>query len=63
MDTVSERLVQEAVGRLVKGRTVVVIAHRLSTVQVGEVSEDPSGPLQGCCESRHDTCYFKNAYI
>ena len=42
LDTVSERLVQEAVGRLVKGRTVVVIAHRLSTVQVGE-AEDLSG--------------------
>ena len=34
LDTVSEKLVQQAVGRLVKGRTVIVIAHRLSTVQV-----------------------------
>ena len=34
LDTVSEKLVQQAVGRLVQGRTVIVIAHRLSTVQV-----------------------------
>ncbi|KAG1652896.1 hypothetical protein FOA52_003936, partial [Chlamydomonas sp. UWO 241] len=33
LDSVSEQLVQQAVQRLVTGRTVVVIAHRLSTVQ------------------------------
>jgi ATP-binding cassette, subfamily B, bacterial MsbA len=33
LDTESEQLVQEAINNLVKGRTVVVIAHRLSTVK------------------------------
>lgn len=33
LDTESERLVQDALDRLMKGRTTFVIAHRLSTVQ------------------------------
>lgn len=33
LDAVSERLVQEALNHLMKGRTSLVIAHRLSTVQ------------------------------
>lgn len=33
LDTVSEREVQQAIDTLVEGRTVVVIAHRLSTVK------------------------------
>ncbi|XP_058084944.1 ABC transporter B family member 28 isoform X2 [Magnolia sinica] len=33
LDTVSERLVQDALNHLMKGRTTLVIAHRLSTVQ------------------------------
>lgn len=33
LDATSERLVQEALNHLMKGRTSLVIAHRLSTVQ------------------------------
>lgn len=37
LDTQSERLVQEALDRLVVGRTTVVVAHRLSTIQHADV--------------------------
>jgi ABC-type multidrug transport system fused ATPase/permease subunit len=33
LDTESERIVQDAINTLMKNRTCVVIAHRLSTVQ------------------------------
>jgi len=33
LDSESEEAIREALGRLMKGRTVVVIAHRLSTVR------------------------------
>ncbi|PNW71925.1 hypothetical protein CHLRE_16g669525v5 [Chlamydomonas reinhardtii] len=36
LDVLSERLVQQAINRLVKGRTVLVIAHRLATVQAAD---------------------------
>ena len=37
LDTESERLIQEALVRLMKGRTTFVIAHRLTTVQNADV--------------------------
>ncbi|HWA86904.1 MAG TPA: ABC transporter ATP-binding protein [Opitutus sp.] len=37
LDTQSERLIQQAMERLMKGRTAFVIAHRLSTIQSADV--------------------------
>ena len=33
LDTKSERLVQQAIGRAMQGRTTLIIAHRLSTIE------------------------------
>lgn len=37
LDAHSEHLVQEAMERIMKGRTVLTIAHRLSTIQNADV--------------------------
>jgi ATP-binding cassette subfamily B protein len=57
LDAESESLVQEALGRLMRGRTAIVIAHRLSTVVGADrvvvldagriVEEGPHGQLLG----------------
>src|SRR4029079_17645457 len=57
LDSESEDLIREALGRLMRGRTVIAIAHRLSTVrnfdrivvlEKGQVVQDgpPEGLLQ-----------------
>ena len=45
LDTGSERIVQEALNKLMEGRTVFVIAHRLSTIRHADVIVVLSGGM------------------
>ena len=57
LDAESERLIEEALGRLAKGRTTLVLAHRLSTVRAWPCLFFPkSGFAFGvwCCDARND---------
>ena len=54
LDSESERYIHEAIARLRKGRTIVLIAHRLSTVQQADricVLKDGRIAEEGDCES------------
>jgi len=75
LDTESERLVQDAIERLLEGRTVFVIAHRLSTIQradtivvleAGEVVEqgrhDELLARNGVYRRLHDLQFSESAY-
>jgi subfamily B ATP-binding cassette protein MsbA len=65
LDTESEKLVQEALGNLMKGRTTLVIAHRLSTIQQSDeiiVMQNGKIAEQGnhtSLISKHDGVYKK----
>ncbi len=54
LDSRSERLVQEAIERLVAGRTALVIAHRLSTVRRADKIVVVEGGRK-VCEGTHQT--------
>ena len=61
LDTDSERLVQEALDKLMKNRTTIIIAHRLSTIKNADkicVLKDGEIVESG----KHDTLYAQNRY-
>ena len=59
LDTASEALVQEALDRLARGRTTLVIAHRLSTVRHADkiVVMDQGRVVE---EGTHETLLARN---
>ncbi|HOV71841.1 MAG TPA: ABC transporter ATP-binding protein [Dysgonamonadaceae bacterium] len=61
LDTASEKLVQEALDRLVKNRTTITIAHRLSTIKnADEIYVMHEGAIVE--HGHHDELYAKNGY-
>ena len=61
LDTESERLVQEALERLMKNRTTIVIAHRLSTIKnADEIYVIHEGEIVE--QGAHDELYDKNGF-
>ena len=61
LDTESERLVQEALERLMKSRTTIAIAHRLSTIKnADEIYVLYEGEIVEC--GQHDDLIAKNGY-
>lgn len=61
LDTESERLVQEALERLMKDRTTIVIAHRLSTIKnADEIIVINEGEIVE--QGTHDYLYEKDGY-
>ncbi len=61
LDTESEKLVQEALERLMKNRTTIVIAHRLSTIKnADEIYVIHEGEIVE--QGPHDVIYKKEGY-
>ena len=61
LDTESERLVQEALDRLMSSRTTIAIAHRLSTIKNSdEIIVMQEGRIVE--RGRHDELVNKNGY-
>jgi ATP-binding cassette subfamily B protein/subfamily B ATP-binding cassette protein MsbA len=61
LDTASEKLVQEALDRLVKNRTTITIAHRLSTVKnADEIFVLNKGEIVE--HGTHEVLYTKNGF-
>ena len=61
LDTESEKLVQEALERLMKNRTTIVIAHRLSTIKnADEIYVIHEGEIVE--QGPHDLLYDKDGF-
>ena len=61
LDTDSERLVQEAIDKLMKNRTTIIVAHRLSTIKnADEIYVLKDGEIVE--SGNHNTLYEMNGY-